>query len=429
LYNSVESNHVHSDSETSVPPGITPSPIIDLGNPVVQESFEISQPQTSWVKHKDVETVSRPLESPRSWTQIQSLDAAVSDSTSICDDDTIRASNYRPLLLPSPFSLSVAHTSPASGSPPLIYAAGAAISRCPSAGTLWSGLSGSVAHLERIRTKDQRYTSISGQPQPVGTKSPASKLSRTHSSTNATGSLGKWNRSIIGLGLPMFSLGVRLMGEIDTDSKGSCMEPSKMLDTSCVADAAISSQPLTPPKAISGSPQASVFAWPSPFGHWNSRQSSPASDITHVPSLDPAFPVPSDASAVSPLPSTASQWLEKYHSIPYSSSQTQACENAGLGLGAISLKSPRFPFPRALDSLTDHSQALNSKSTPISGLPHSSISQWPLSPEITDWKSADISGPEPALGSASPRWSLCPQSSPVLTSETFDTSCAPPSVS
>ncbi|KIM79152.1 hypothetical protein PILCRDRAFT_823731 [Piloderma croceum F 1598] len=430
-YNSVESSRVHSDSETSVPSGITTNAIIDLGNTDVQQRFKDSQLQTSWAKHKDVETVSRPLESPRTWTQIQSLDAAVSDSTSLRDDDTIRVSNYRALLLPSPFSPSASHTSPGSVSPTLTYSAGVAIFRCPSASTLWSGFAGSVPHLVRARTEDM-ITSISGQPQPVGTKSPASRLSITHSSTDATGSLGKWNRSILGLGLPMFSLGVGLMGEnqnIDTDSKRSYLEPSRMLDSSCVADAAVLSQPITPSKLISGLPQASVIAWPSPFGHWNSQQSSPASDVTHVPSLGPTFPVPSDTSTVSPLPSTASRWLEKYHSIPYGSSQTLESENAGLGLGAISLKSPRFPFPHALDSLTDHSQALSSKSTAISGLPHSSISQWPLSPDITGWKLADVSGPGPALSSASPRWSLCPLCPPLLTSETFDTSCALPSVS
>jgi hypothetical protein len=218
------------------------------------------------------------LESPRSSNQIQSLDAAVSDSTSISHDDTIRASNYRPLPLPSSFSPSAALTSPASSSPTLIYAAGVAIFRCPSATALWSGFSGSVPNLKRIGTEDM-VTSTSGQPHLEGTKSPASRLSTTHSSMDATGSLGRCDCSMLGLGLPMFSLGVRLMAEkqnIDTDSKGPHLEPSRMLDTNYVADTA---------KPISGLPQASVFAWPSPFGHWNSRQSSPASDATHVPSL------------------------------------------------------------------------------------------------------------------------------------------------
>jgi len=59
---------------------------------------------------------------------------------------------------------------------------------------------------------------------------------------DATGSLGKRNCSLLGLGLPMFSLGVKLMAgrqNINMDSKGPYLEPSRMLDTSCTVDTSI----------------------------------------------------------------------------------------------------------------------------------------------------------------------------------------------
>jgi hypothetical protein len=117
------------------------------------------------------------------------------------------------------------------------------------------------------------------------------------------------------------------------------------------------------------------------------------------------LPESSDTSSPFPVKSTASRWLETFHPCQLTSSQTQVCENAGLGLDAIPPK--------------------QASSVSITGLPRSSISQWPLSPDLTGRKTVDIpvSVSEPVLGSASPWWSLCPQSSPLSISETFETSC------
>jgi hypothetical protein len=66
-----------------------------------------------------------------------------------------------------------------------------------------------------------------------------------------------------------------------------------------------------------------------------------------------------------------------------------------------------------------------SDSTPISGLPHSAISQWPISPDLASWKTADMLGSNSGsiFSSTNHRWSLCPQSSPLQSSDAFDMSC------
>jgi hypothetical protein len=360
--------------------------------------------------------------------QNQRPSPVTSDSTSCATyhDSTIRASHYRRLSLPDAFRLTKVSSSPtltvpgspASGSPPCIaYAAGTSLFRCASSIMKVSpGSSGSVQQGDA----------------PTRLCSPIPHPSTTRPSRDRFEGNRKTKADTIGLGLRSFSLGVGPVAAEYLNKAGSHLELSQVFDLDCpMTDAATKASQrhiTTPP--IAGLPHASVSGWPSPFHQWNSSQpyAPPALETPAVGSTFSLLSEPSVAPTAPPAhPSTASRWLEIFHdsnlsTLPAQGSQSQTI---GLGLGLKTAPS-QFPFSTAfaMDALTG--TGIGSKPPhPISGLPHSAISQWPISPDLPGWKPAsmhDLSS-EPASNSTGHRWSACPQSSPLQSSETFNTSC------
>jgi hypothetical protein len=375
----------------SAPSEITNSPVIGLGSPVVQQSPKISQSKSrARIKRKDVENDlkhSSPSKTRRSSNQNESPNLTVFDSISLpmSRDDTIRQCPV-PLLPASSTITSPTATAlkaPTSAFPsPNIYAGGAALVRCPSSETMASRRRSS--YRMSIGTGD-RVTSISGQPSPVGRRSPVSKSSAFLSSADGHAGHGKWSGNVLGLGLPTVGLGVPFgRDEQVTNSAGSHLELSRTfdLDIDVHGDDSIAVQADIPSTSISGLPHSTVPGWPSPFLAWN--PAPPVSEVPQLSSFGLAVPLSPPVATQSPNisdvtlpvpPSTASRWLEIYHSHP-SSPQVQVSEVTGLGLGLTTAMSPEssdLPLSRAFDIQHGRQQAFHSKH--ISGLPHSSISQ------------------------------------------------------
>jgi hypothetical protein len=250
---------------------------------------------------------------------------------------------------------------------------------------------------------------------------------------------GNW--CALGLGLP--TVGLAVDSEKDgqaTDLKRSHPELSGLFDTHHLPHTFIPSTP------ISGLPCSSVSGWPSPFRTWNSHSLAPiASEApllstfgqahSSAPSVTTSIPDPTSLSPPAPS-SVASRWLELYHDSQHSRSRAQLSRVAGLGLGLVTTmpsESSQLLPSQGFDPSQRKRQASFPKSQPISGLPHSSISQWPLSPDLPSLEACQTAGSDstgwygPGSCSSSPRWSMCPQSSPSEFSEMVDTSCALPS--
>ena len=376
-----------SDGSSRVLHGYDPSAPYEITNsPVIRQS-----PNTSRVNCRDVDTKHlTPSKTGRSSDQNQSPNTTISEATpmAITRENTIRTYHYRGIPCSSvPCSPTPA---PSTTSSPVSveYMDGTILFQCPTAAVVPCGRSSS-ANNQRLYSASDELISMSSQVQPIDSISPVHPLGSEQQVQ------GKRSSNSFGLGLSTAGLCVR--DERVKIVKGSHLEMSRAFDpgVSSPPDGAI------PSTSSSGLPNSSISGWPYPFITWNSQPQAPPtpevppfSVLGKAPLSPPSVSLQlSEAPDVS-LPaaaSTASRWLEIYQSSQPSSMQDPELGAHGLGLATNIAPDSSHLLPLHVSDMSRvHRRASGSSPKLASSAPHSPISQWPLPPDLTCWKTCNV---------------------------------------
>ena len=382
--------------------GYDPSAPYEITNsPVIRQS-----PNNSRVNCKDVDAKHlTPAKTDRSSDQNQSPNPTISETTplAITRENTIRTCHYRGIPC---FSVPCSPTPPTSttSSPVSVeYMDGTIISQCPAA-AVPCGRSSS-ANSQRLYSASDKLFSMSSQLQHIDSISPVHPLGSEQQAQ------GKRSGNSFGLGLS--TAGLCVGDERVKIVKGSHLEMSRAFDSG-VSNPQNGTIPST---SFSGLPDSSISGWPYPFITWNSQPQAapPTSEVPpfSVPGKAPLSP-PSVSLQLSEAPdvslpaaaSTASRWLEIYQSSQPRSMQDPELSAHGLGLATNIAPDSSHLLPSHISDMSRvHRRAACSSPRLTSSAPHSPISQWPLPPDLTCWKTCNVptsgSGDRPGFISSS----------------------------